>query len=59
MVLRRSEYAQLTRPRGVRRIGIAVVQALPFARARQAAIKAVRGVRGKLGMTRRYRAYRR
>ena len=59
MVLRRSEYAQLTRPRGVRRIGIAVVQALPFARARQGAIKAVRGVRGKLGMTRRYRAYRR
>jgi hypothetical protein len=59
MVLRRSEYAQITRPRGVRRIGIAIVRALPFERARQAAIKAVRSVRGALGMTRRYRAYRR
>jgi hypothetical protein len=59
MVLRRSEYAQITRPRGVRRVGIAVVRALPFARGRRVAIKAVRSVRGALGMTRRYRAYRR
>ncbi len=59
MVLRRSEYAQITSPRGVRRIGIKVVRALPFERARRAAIKGVRRVRGKLGMTRRYRAYRR
>ena len=59
MVLRRSEYAQITSPRGVRRIGIKVVRALPFERARRAAIKGVRSARGKLGMTRRYRAYRR
>ena len=59
MELRRSEYAQITRPRGVRRIGIKVVRALPFERARRAAIKGVRSARGKLGMTRRYRAYRR
>ena len=59
MVLRRSEYAQITRPRGVRRVGIAVVRALPFEPARRAAVKGVRRARGALGMTRRYRAYRR
>jgi hypothetical protein len=59
MVLRRGEYAQITRPRGVRRLGIAVVRALPFAGARRVAVKAVRRARGALGMTRRYRAYRR
>lgn len=59
MVLRRKEYAWITRPRGVRRIGIAIVRALPFAGARHAIIKAVRRARGALGLTRRYRAFRR
>ena len=59
MVLRRKEYAWITRPRGLRRTGIAVVRALPFAPARRAVVKGVRGARGALGLTRRHRAFRR
>ena len=59
MVLRRGEYAWITRPRGVRRAGIAVVRLLPSERARKAAVKSVRRVRGAFGLTRRYRSYRR
>jgi hypothetical protein len=55
MVLQRSEYDWLTRPRGMRRIGIAVVRRLPFRRARRLAIKTVRRTRGALGLTRRPR----
>jgi len=55
MVLRRSEYAWLTRPRGVRRVAIAVVRRLPFAALRRLIIKGVRRVRGALGLTRRHR----
>ncbi len=55
MVLKREEYAWLTRPRGVRRIGIAAVRRLPFAPARRAIVKGVRTVRGALGLTRRHR----
>jgi hypothetical protein len=59
MVLRRKEYAWITRPRGLRRTGIAVVRALPFAPARRAVVKGVRSARGALGLTRRHRAFRR
>ena len=59
MVLRRSEYAWITRPRGLRRVGIAVVRALPFERARRVLVKTVRRARGAVGLTRRPRAFRR
>ena len=59
MVLRRSEYAWVTRPRGVRRAAIAVVRRLPSECARTAVVKGVRRSRGAFGLTRRYRSYRR
>ena len=57
MVLRRTEFAWITRPRGVRRAAIGVVRVLPSERARKAAIKSVRRVRGAFGLTRRRRPY--
>ena len=59
MVLRRSEFAWITRPRGMRQAGIAVVRRLPSKGARKALINAVRRARGALGLTRRWRPYRR
>ena len=59
MVLRRGEYAWITRPRGIRRAAITLVRRLPSAGARKAIIKGVRRARGAIGLTRRHRSYRR
>jgi hypothetical protein len=53
MVLRREEFAWLTRPRGARRIAIFFLRRIPFRPGRKLVIRLVRRTRLALGLTRR------
>jgi len=55
MVLRREEFAWLTRPRGPRRIAIWVLRKVPWRPGRRLVVTGVRRVRRKLGLSRRHR----
>ena len=56
ILITREGYAHLTRPRGIRAVGVAITRRLPKP-GRRPAVKAVRNLRAALGLTRRPRTF--